>query len=100
MITSVVSPSSFCPFLASRRGAAQFIPALLDQRGETGNLRFAEKQQVFGLAIVLELEPRGRQRRLDLALGLGGIASGALQQQCLEPLGAHATMLRATSACS
>ena len=80
-------------FLASRRGAAQFIPALLDQRGETGNLRFAEKQQVFGLAIVLELEPRGRQRRLDLALGLGGIASGKpLQQQCLELLGAHAAM--------
>ncbi|MCY1364528.1 hypothetical protein D9M69_513330 [compost metagenome] len=67
---------------------------LLDQPSETGDLAFAEKQQVFGLAVVLELKAGSRQCRLDLALRFGRVTVGqALQQQLLELLGTYAAML-------
>src|SRR5690606_11831855 len=81
--------------LATGRSDGQLIPVLLDEAGETGDFGLAKKQQVFGLAIILELEPGRRQRSFDLAFGFQRIASGqTLQQQRLELLGAYAAMLR------
>ncbi|MNF16193.1 hypothetical protein D3C80_2191100 [compost metagenome] len=54
---------------------------LLDQLGETGDLRLAEKQQVFGLAIVLELEAGGGQGGFDLAFGLGRVTLDQARHQ-------------------